>query len=78
MIAPVRFLVFVGLVLTSAAALAHHSNAAYDLEHLQTMEGTVKTVNWSSMPSAISWTLVPDCRFVTVISMASLPDVRGR
>jgi Family of unknown function (DUF6152) len=48
MIALVRFLVFVGLVLTSAAALAHHSNAAYDLEHLQTMEGTVKTVNWSN------------------------------
>ena len=29
-------------------AAAHHSNAAYDLEHLQTMEGTVKTVNWTN------------------------------
>ena len=29
-------------------ATAHHSNAAYDLEHLQTMEGTVKTVNWTN------------------------------
>ena len=29
-------------------AAAHHSNAAYDLEHPQTMEGTVKTVNWTN------------------------------
>jgi hypothetical protein len=29
-------------------AAAHHSNAAYDMEHLQTMEGTVKTVNWTN------------------------------
>jgi hypothetical protein len=29
-------------------AVAHHSNAAYDIEHLQTMEGTVKTVNWTN------------------------------
>ena len=29
-------------------AAAHHSNAAYDLEHIQTMEGTVKTVNWTN------------------------------
>jgi hypothetical protein len=35
------------LVLASAA-LAHHSNAAYDLEHQMTMEGTVKTVNWTN------------------------------
>ncbi len=27
---------------------AHHSNAAYDLDHPQTMEGTVKTVNWTN------------------------------
>jgi Family of unknown function (DUF6152) len=32
----------------AAAALAHHSNAAYDLEHLQTLRGTVKTVNWTN------------------------------
>ena len=30
------------------SAAAHHSNAAYDLEHPQTMEGTVKTVNWTN------------------------------
>ena len=29
-------------------APAHHSNAAYDLEHLKTTEGTVKTVNWTN------------------------------
>ena len=29
-------------------AMAHHSNAAYDLDHPQTVEGTVKTVNWTN------------------------------
>jgi hypothetical protein len=29
-------------------AAAHHSNAAYDLDHPQTVEGTVKTVNWTN------------------------------
>jgi hypothetical protein len=29
-------------------AAAHHSNAAYDLEHIKTVEGTVKTVNWTN------------------------------
>jgi hypothetical protein len=29
-------------------AAAHHSNAAYDLDHPQTMEGTVKAVNWTN------------------------------
>src|ERR1039458_9475082 len=29
-------------------AAAHHSNAAYDTNHPQTMQGTVKTVNWSN------------------------------
>ena len=29
-------------------AAAHHSNAAYDVEHPKTMEGTVKTVNWTN------------------------------
>jgi Family of unknown function (DUF6152) len=29
-------------------AAAHHSNAAYDLDHPQTIEGTVKTVNWTN------------------------------
>jgi hypothetical protein len=30
------------------AAAAHHSNAAYDLEHPKTVEGTVKAVNWTN------------------------------
>lgn len=30
------------------AAAAHHSGAAYDPEHLQTLEGTVKQVNWTN------------------------------
>ena len=29
-------------------AAAHHSNAAYDTDHPQTMEGTVRTVNWTN------------------------------
>jgi Family of unknown function (DUF6152) len=29
-------------------AAAHHSGAAYDIDHLQIMEGTVKTVNWTN------------------------------
>jgi hypothetical protein len=35
------------LALTDLAA-AHHSNAAYDIDHPTTMEGTVKTVNWTN------------------------------
>lgn len=31
-----------------AGAQAHHSGAAYDMQHVQTMEGTVKSVNWSN------------------------------
>ncbi len=29
-------------------AMAHHSNAAYDLDNPKTMEGTVKVVNWTN------------------------------
>jgi hypothetical protein len=32
----------------SGAALAHHSGAAYDMEHPKTTQGTVKTVNWTN------------------------------
>jgi hypothetical protein len=31
-----------------SVAAAHHSGAAYDMEHPRTMEGTVKTVNWTN------------------------------
>ena len=32
----------------AGGAAAHHSNAAYDTDNLQTMEGTVKIVNWTN------------------------------
>jgi hypothetical protein len=32
----------------SGIAAAHHSGAAYDMEHPRDMEGTVKTVNWTN------------------------------
>jgi Cu/Ag efflux protein CusF len=32
----------------SGIAAAHHSGAAYDLEHAKTTPGTVKTVNWTN------------------------------
>jgi Family of unknown function (DUF6152) len=35
----------VGLI---GAAAAHHSGAAYDMDKPKTMEGTVKTVNWTN------------------------------
>lgn len=41
----------VSIMLASGSATvahAHHSNAAYDSDHLQSMSGTVKTVNWSN------------------------------
>jgi len=44
-IAAFSFLLFFG---ADNLAHAHHSNAAYDLDHLQTMGGTVKSVNWSN------------------------------
>ena len=38
-----------GLILNfGGIAAAHHSGAAYDMEHLRTTEGTVKTVNWTN------------------------------
>ena len=50
---PKVFLVAAGLAVSlvlgfGGIAAAHHSNAAYDLDHPQTMEGTVKTVNWTN------------------------------
>jgi hypothetical protein len=36
------------LLALGGAALAHHSGAAYDMEHPKTMQGTVKTVNWTN------------------------------
>src|ERR1700730_17545541 len=41
-------------------AAAHHSNAAYDLDHPQTVEGTVKTVNWTN--PHITFVVEPDVK----------------
>ena len=39
----------VGLIVSfGGIASAHHSGAAYDMQHLRTTEGTVKTVNWTN------------------------------
>jgi hypothetical protein len=46
---PKSVFLVVNLVLGfSGIAAAHHSNAAYDLDHPKTVEGTVKTVNWTN------------------------------
>ena len=44
-----KVVVVAGLTLgLVGVAAAHHSGAAYDMEHPKTMEGTVKTVNWTN------------------------------
>ena len=49
MVSPKIALVTVGLIRgLSGVAAAHHSGAAYDMGHPKTMEGTVKTVNWTN------------------------------
>lgn len=49
MVSPKTAFVVAGLMLgLDGIAAAHHSNAAYDLEHLKTVESTVKTVNWTN------------------------------
>ena len=49
MISPIRFLMLAVLALGwMSTASAHHSNAAYDMDHLRTIEGTVKEVNWTN------------------------------
>jgi hypothetical protein len=41
-------LVGCGILGFGSIAAAHHSGAAYDNEHPQTVEGTVKQVNWAN------------------------------
>src|ERR1700688_2938624 len=49
MLSPRIALLAAGLTLgLSGVAPAHHSNAAYDLDHPKTIEGTVRTVNWTN------------------------------
>jgi uncharacterized protein DUF6152 len=44
-VAVLAAMLMLGLVVPAAA---HHSSAAYDFGHLQTLEGTVKQVNWTN------------------------------
>jgi uncharacterized protein DUF6152 len=49
MVSPKAAFVVASLMLGfGGIATAHHSNAAYDLDHPKTVEGTVKTVNWTN------------------------------
>jgi Family of unknown function (DUF6152) len=49
MVSPKIVLFAVGLTVSLiGVAAAHHSGAAYDMDHPKTMEGTVKTVNWTN------------------------------
>jgi Family of unknown function (DUF6152) len=61
-------------------AAAHHSNAAYDLDHPQTMEGTVKAVNWTN--PHISFVIEKDAKdgeaAVTWVFEVSSPGVLTR
>ncbi|WMT72670.1 DUF6152 family protein [Bradyrhizobium sp. Ash2021] len=41
-------------------AAAHHSGAAYDLDHPQSVEGTVKAVNWTN--PHITFVVEPDAK----------------
>jgi hypothetical protein len=48
-VSPKIALIAAGLTLVlSGVAAAHHSGAAYDMDQPRTMEGTVKTVNWTN------------------------------
>jgi hypothetical protein len=55
--------VFLALALLlgfAGIAAAHHSNAAYDLSNPQTVQGTVKTVNWTN--PHITFVVEPDAK----------------
>jgi len=48
-VSPKIFLITAALLgALDGAAIAHHSGAAYDLDHPKTMDGTVTTVNWTN------------------------------
>jgi hypothetical protein len=61
MVSPKNALVAASLFLSfGGVATAHHSGAAYDMEHPRTMEGTVKTVNWTN--PHITFVIEPDAK----------------
>jgi hypothetical protein len=43
-------------------SLAHHSYAAYDLNHTRTLKGTVEAFHWSNPHSTFTFVLEPDGR----------------
>jgi hypothetical protein len=51
---------FGGILGLGDMATAHHSNAAYDLDNPKTVEGTVKTVNWTN--PHITFVIEPDAK----------------
>jgi uncharacterized protein DUF6152 len=58
---PRVILLAASLILSSGGmAAAHHSNAAYDLDHPKTVEGTVKAVNWTN--PHITFVIEPDAK----------------
>ena len=78
-----RKIVFVAAVLTfalSRTASAHHSGAAYDMDHPQTLEGSVKTVNWTN--PHITFVIEPDAKdgkpAETLVFEVSSPGVLTR
>lgn len=46
--------------LMALPSLAHHSYAAYDLNHTRTLKGTVETFHWSNPHSTFTLVLEPD------------------
>jgi Family of unknown function (DUF6152) len=58
---PRTILLAASLILSfGGMAAAHHSNAAYDLDNPKTVEGTVKTVNWTN--PHITFVIEPDAK----------------
>ena len=53
---------FCAAALMALPTLAHHSYAAYDLNQIRTLQGTVETFQWNNPHSAIMLVLEPDGR----------------
>jgi Family of unknown function (DUF6152) len=53
---------FCAVALVSLPAPAHHSYAAYDLNHTRTLKGTVESFHWSNPHSTFTLVLEPDGR----------------
>jgi Family of unknown function (DUF6152) len=53
---------FCAAALMGPASLAHHSYAAYDLNHTLTLKGTVESFQWSNPHSTFTLVLEPDGR----------------